>query len=76
MDAIKWISKSMLQTGCRFLIVDAINKEETLAFYKKNGFRLLVDDERLEAKYVGIGVGNLPLRTRLMYFDLIRLELN
>jgi len=74
MDLIKFVAKSMLPTGCRFLIVDAINKEETLAFYRKNGFRLLVDDERLEAKYVGVGVGNLPLRTRLMYFDLIHLE--
>lgn len=74
MDVIKVLAGSVLQTGCRFLIVDAINKEETMAFYRKNGFRLLVEDERLEAKYVGVGVGQLPLRTRLMYFDLIQLD--
>lgn len=76
MDAIKFIAKSMLQTGCRFLIVDAINKDDTLSFYQKNGFHFLVEDERLEAKYVGVGVGQLPLRTRLMYFDLLTLKVN
>ncbi len=74
MDLIKFIANSMLQTGCRFLIVDAINKEETLAFYLKNRFRFLIEDERLEARYVGIGVGSLPLHTRLMYFDLLNLK--
>ncbi|MCQ2346675.1 MAG: GNAT family N-acetyltransferase, partial [Paludibacteraceae bacterium] len=61
MDVIKFMAKSMLQTGCRFLIVDAINKEDTLTFYQKNGFHYLIKDEQLEAKYVGVGVGTLPL---------------
>lgn len=74
MDVIKFMAISMLQTGCRFLIVDAINKEDTLTFYQKNGFHYLIEDERLEAKYVGIGVGSLPLHTRLMYFDLLNLK--
>jgi len=73
MDVIKVLAGSVLQTGCRFLIVDAINKPDTLAFYKRNGFKFLVEDERLEAKYVGVGVGNLPLHTRLMYFDMLSL---
>jgi len=30
----------------------------------------------LEAKYVGIGVGHLPLNTRLMYFDLLNLKVD
>ena len=34
------------------------------------------DDERLEAKYMGIGVGRLPLNTRLMYFDLLKLDVS
>lgn len=33
-------------------------------------------DERLEAKYMGIGMGHLPLNTRLMYFDLLKLNVN
>ena len=35
----------------------------------------LAEDERLEAKYVGIGIGRLPLHTRLMYFDLLNMEI-
>lgn len=27
-------------------------------------------------KYMGIGVGHLPLNTRLMYFDLLKLNVN
>ena len=51
--------------------MDALASDSTLHFYRKNGFRFLVEDERLEAKYMGIGVGRLPLNTRLMYFDLL-----
>ena len=36
----------------------------------------LIDDERLEAKYMGIGVGRLPLNTRLMYFDLLKIKVS
>ena len=36
----------------------------------------IIADERLEAKYMGIGVGRLPLNTRLMYFDLLKLNIN
>ena len=64
------------RTGCRFLIVDALNRPDTLHYYEKNGFRYLIADERLEAKYMGIGVGRLPLNTRLMYFDLLKLKVN
>lgn len=48
------------KTGCRFLLVDAYNKPETLNFYLKNEFSFLtIKDENK--------------KTRLMYFDLIRL---
>ena len=30
----------------------------------------------LEAKYMGIGINRLPLNTRLMYFDLLNLNVN
>lgn len=45
-------------------------------YYEKNGFKFLIDDERLEAKYMGIGVGRLPLNTRLMYFDLLKIKVD
>ena len=60
MDFIKVLFRTNNRTGCRFLIVDALNRP----------------DERLEAKYIGIGVGRLPLNTRLMYFDLLKLKVN
>lgn len=74
MDFMKRWFRFDNKTGCRFLIVDAYNNEATIHYYQKNGFRFLVEDERLEAKYVGIGVGRLPLHTRLMYYDLIFLD--
>lgn len=76
MDFIKVLFRTNNRTGCRFLIVDALNRPETLRFYEKNGFRYLIGDERLEAKYMGIGVGHLPLNTRLMFFDLLKLKVN
>lgn len=75
MDFIKVLFRTNNRTGCRFLIVDAMNNPRTLHYYEKNGFRFLIDDERLEAKYMGIGVGRLPLNTRLMYFDLLKLKI-
>lgn len=71
MDFIKRWFRTDNKTGCRFIIVDAYNNPATLHYYLKNGFKFLIDDERLEAKYQGIGVGRLPLNTRLMYFDLL-----
>lgn len=74
MDLIKNWFRYENKTGCRFIIVDALNSEATIHYYKKNDFKFLVEDERLEAKYMGIGVGRLPLNTRLMYFDLLDME--
>ena len=76
MDFIKVLFRTNNRTGCRFLIVDALNRPDTLRFYERNGFQYLINDERLEAKYMGIGVGHLPLNTRLMYFDLLKLNVN
>lgn len=76
MDFIKVLFRTNNRTGCRFLIVDALNRPETLHYYEKNGFHYLITDERLEAKYMGIGMSHLPLNTRLMYFDLLKLNVN
>ena len=75
-DFIKILFRTNNRTGCRFLIVDAKNRPETLKFYEKNEFKYLIGDERLEAKYMGIGMGHLPLNTRLMYFDLLKLAVH
>ena len=73
MDFIKNRFRHNYHTGCRFIIVDAYNSEATIHYYLKNRFKFLIEDERLEAKYMGIGVGRLPLNTRLMYYDLMNM---
>lgn len=78
MDFIKaWFRSDENKTGCRFIIVDAINKPEVIHYYQKNDFRFLYSSEINEAKALGINVkmlGEKPLHTRLMYFDLIDIE--
>jgi GNAT superfamily N-acetyltransferase len=59
LDLIKMWFTVGNKTGCRFIIVDAINNFETLRFYQKNGFEFL--DEHSESK---------TDHTRMMFFDL------
>lgn len=75
MDFIKaWFRSDENKTGCRFIIVDAINKPEIIHYYQKNNFKFLYSSEINEARALGVNVKLLnekPLHTRLMYFDLI-----
>ncbi len=57
LDIIKYLFVDKNKTGCRFLIVDAVNDTKILNFYKKNGFEFLIQDENEQ--------------TRLMFFDLL-----
>jgi len=59
LDFIKVSFTTENKTGCRFLIVDAYNKERTINFYKRNDFDFLSTADKDED-------------TRLMYFDLKR----
>lgn len=69
--------------ACRFLVVDAINKLDTLAYYEHNGFVYMHKNEEMERlalkRYDEDGnlifeiPDNEPLHTRMMYFDLKRL---
>ena len=69
--------------ACRFLVVDAINKPETLAYYEHNGFLYMhktEDIERIALKHYnedGTITSEInhdePLHTRMMYFDLKKL---
>ena len=47
------------RTGCRFLTVDAYNKEDVIKFYEHNGFKFLWDQDKEK-------------ETRIMFFDLKR----
>ena len=74
MNFIKsWFVDSSNKTGCRYLIVDAYNSEIPLTFYKKNGFDFIFSTEEQEKDYRKI-VSDEPLRTRLMFFDLILIK--
>jgi len=76
MDFIKtWFRSDGNKTGCRFLIVDALNNQATLNYYIKNGFRFFFPSESNEAKSMGLNIklqNTFPLHTRLMFYDLIR----
>ena len=65
-----WFADPSYKTGCRFLIVDARNDAEVMAFYQKNGFTHLFTSEKQESDYMGLKDHDV-LTTRLMYFDLM-----
>lgn len=81
MNFIKaWFIDPLNKTGCRYIIVDAVNKEKVLQFYKDNGFDFIFASDEEEMKYLSKEervVDNDYFReTRLMYFDLMLLSAN
>lgn len=71
MDFLKeWFSGDDNKTGCRFLLVDAINNENTLRYYERNGFKPLFPKVEDEKDFYGINPEE-NLRTRMYYFDLL-----
>ncbi len=75
-DALEYIKYWFLdpynKTGCRYILVDAYNAQPTIAFYESNGFATVFSTEIQEKEYRNIGT-EIPLNTRLMYFDLMLL---
>lgn len=73
MDFIKaWFTEPRNKTGCRYLVVDAYNTEIPISYYKKNGFDFMFSSDEQERNYRAIS-NDEPLKTRLMFFDLIRI---
>lgn len=71
MDFIKsWFDGVDNKTGCRFVLVDAVNTDHTLNYYTRNGFKPLFPHIEDEKEFYGIG-SNEDLRTRMFYFDLL-----
>lgn len=65
-----WFISTNNKTGCRFILVDAVNDPHTLAYYERNGFKPLfprVNDEKI---FYDISETE-ELRTRMYYFDLL-----
>ena len=76
LDFIKgWFFSTNNKTGCRFVIVDAVNELHVISFYQKNGFQPLFSSEEQEFAYT-IGKKDIPVKldTRLMYFDLLKMR--
>lgn len=79
----RWYRDFPERAACRFLIVDAKNTPEVLAFYEKNGFEYLFSSEFQEDLYTKPATDEKErelrkknprkLATRLMFFDLINL---
>lgn len=79
LDFIKaWFIDPLNKTGCRYIVVDAINKEKVLRFYLDNGFDFIFVSDEEEMKYLSkaenVADDNLFRETRLMYFDLMLLS--
>lgn len=82
LDFIKeWYADDNYPSGCRFMIVDALNDEKTLQFYRKNDFEFLFSSEEQENSYIDAPANRMSksvvtrstsgLRTRIMYYDLL-----
>lgn len=65
-----WFVDPNNKTGCLFVIVDAYNNTDTIAFYKHNGFKPVFSTDEQEKQYRHIK-SEVTLNTRLMYFDLL-----
>lgn len=81
LDAIKsWFIDPLNKTGCRYVVVDALNHPKIFEFYDRNGFKFLFSTEEEEWTFLHgrRTVNNMPavqpMHTRLMYFDLILLR--
>ena len=81
LDAIKsWFIEPLNKTGCRYVVVDALNNPKVFDFYLRNGFNFLFATEEEEWTFLHgrrtakEETAMQPMHTRLMYFDLILLR--
>lgn len=71
MDFVKdWFVADDNKTGCRYILVDAVNNTHTLAYYNRNGFKPLFPREEDEITFYRIKENEI-LKTRMYYFDLL-----
>ncbi len=71
MDFIKdWFVAYDNKTGCRYILVDAVNSTRTLSYYDRNGFKPLFRRIEDEKDFYNIKHDE-DLKTRMYYFDLL-----
>lgn len=70
-----WFIEEDNKTGCRFLVVDAYNKDRVLKFYERNKFKYLYASEEQEREEQHVDVGAEKLYTRHMFLDLMNTQI-
>ena len=76
LDFIKsWFIDPLNKTGCRYVIVDAVNHPKVFEYCQRNGFKFLFSSDKEEWTFLhnkGLEPATPvePMKTRLMYFDL------
>ena len=79
LDFIKsWFIDPLNKTGCRYVIVDAVNTPKVLQFYIDNGFDFIFSSDEEEIHYMSkaeqMEDGEVFRETRLMVFDLMTIK--
>lgn len=81
LDFVKsWFLDPLNKTGCRYIVVDAVNTPPVLQFYQDNGFDFIFSSDEEEISYMSrsakVEDGEIFRETRLMTFDLMTLKSN
>ncbi len=79
LDFIKsWFIDPLNKTGCRYVIVDAVNTPKVLKFYQDNGFDFIFSSDEEEMRYMSkaeqVTDGEVFRETRLMVYDLMTIK--
>ena len=61
-----WFIDPLNKTGCRYIIVDAVNNDKVIKFYKRNGFKFIFDNIEDEIEYMKLDLEPEYKHTRLM----------
>ena len=73
-----WFIDPLNKTGCRYIVVDAVNNPKVLQFYQENGFEFIFSSDEEEMLYLSksenITEGDIYRKTRLMVCDLMPLR--
>jgi GNAT superfamily N-acetyltransferase len=70
MDFIKsWFVDPLNKTGCRYIVVDAINNDKVIRYYKNNGFDSIFSSDEEEVWYMA------HLSTKMSFWETIKLKL-
>ena len=69
-----WFTRDDNKSGCRHLILDAYNEEGLIQYYRNSGMEMFFSTEEQERKYRNWPENKGPLKTRLMFRDMILLK--